>query len=143
MKDFPWTCLNCDHENGSDNLRCLNCAVKRPDLPEVQACKHDSDKPQLTLVDRAAEEGMVRVLEFGAKKYSRDNWRRGFSWNRLLDAAFRHLRAFQEGETLDSESGLPHVDHAACMIHFLSAHYHRRLGDDDRINLHTEGPKNA
>ena len=142
MKDFPWTCPRCNNENGSDNPRCLNCLAHRQQ-PPVQACKHDQGKPQLSLVDRAAEEGMVRVLEFGARKYDRNNWRRGFSWNRLIDAAFRHLRAFQEGETLDPESGLPHVDHAACMIHFLSAHYHRRLGDDDRINLHTEEQKNA
>lgn len=94
--------------------------------------KHDQGKPDLTLVDRVAEEGMVRVLMFGEGKYGRDNWRQGFMWNRLIAAAMRHLRAFQEGEDLDPESGLPHVDHAACMVHFLSAHYQRGLGQDDR-----------
>lgn len=94
--------------------------------------KLDQGKPDLTLVDRLAEEGMVRVLEFGLGKYGRDNWRKGFAWNRLIAAAMRHLRAIQEGEDIDPESGLPHADHAACMVHFLSAHQKRGLGTDDR-----------
>ena len=107
-------------------------------MAKEQGLKYDQEKPDLTLVDRKAEEGMVRVLEFGAKKYHRDNWRQGFEWNRLLAAAMRHIRAYTEGEDLDPESGLPHIDHAACMIHFASGHYHHGYGTDDRTRVSAE-----
>ena len=63
---------------------------------------------------------VVDVLGFGARKYAPDNWRtvpdaRG----RYFDAALRHLIAWQQGEQIDPESGLPHLAHAACCVLFL------------------------
>lgn len=74
----------------------------------------------MDLLDPDALEGLARVLEFGAKKYSRNNWRGGISYSRLIAACLRHIFAILRGEYIDSESGLPHVDHAACCIMFLS-----------------------
>lgn len=95
--------------------------------------KNDSDKVRLELISEAAEWGLAQVLTFGAKKYAADNWRKGLEWRRCLGAARRHLNAFARGEELDPESGLPHIDHAACEIMFLSEFQKAGSGQDDRF----------
>jgi hypothetical protein len=69
---------------------------------------------------------VARVFGFGAGKYEPHNWRKGYAWSLSTDAAFRHLAAFQEGEDLDPESGLPHLAHAAfhllALLEFMDTH---------------------
>lgn len=98
----------------------------------MSATKHDSGKLQLDLFPWPAVPPVTRVQMFGARKYAAENWREGFTARRLIAAAFRHLTAYFEGQDLDPESGLPHTDHAACMILYLIAL--RELGrlTDDR-----------
>lgn len=62
-----------------------------------------------TLYDAATAQ--ARAMEFGVKKYSRNNWRKGFADSRLLDAAMRHLCQFLD-TPLDDESGHDHRGHA-------------------------------
>jgi hypothetical protein len=63
---------------------------------------------------------IVKVLEFGAKKYDVDNWQRvPQARTRYFDAAMRHLIAWREGESTDAESGLHHLAHAGCCVVFL------------------------
>ena len=81
--------------------------------------KHDQDKPPLGLIDRTFLWGLARVLAFGAKKYSAHNWRLGITTDRLYDALQRHVTAWNDGEDIDAESGLHHLDHAACELMFL------------------------
>lgn len=84
--------------------------------------KYDSGKLDYTLIPWEGLDDVVRVLEFGAKKYSRDNWREVEGGEtRYLAAAFRHLIAHNQGETNDPESGLPHLAHAGCCLLFLLA----------------------
>lgn len=85
-------------------------------MEKQEAVKFDTGKPPITMVSREVIEGMARVRAFGAKKYSRDNWKNGFTYTRSLDAAFRHLLAFNDGEDLDPESGESHLYHAMCSI---------------------------
>lgn len=59
----------------------------------------------------AAASDLARVMEFGAKKYSRNNWRFGFNDSRLLDAAMRHLTQWFDNP-IDDESGFDHRAHA-------------------------------
>lgn len=67
-----------------------------------------------------AELAVGRVLSFGAQKYARDNWRSvEDAQTRYMDAALRHLNAVRRGEVLDSESGEPHLAHAACCVLFM------------------------
>jgi hypothetical protein len=84
--------------------------------------KFDGGKRDFTLLPWAGVEEIVKVLEFGAAKYSRDNWRHvDDAEHRYTKAAFRHLIAYNNGEINDPESGLPHLAHVGCCILFLLA----------------------
>jgi len=99
---------------------------------EAVGLKFDTDKPRLELVDALATEGLAKVLTFGAKKYAANNWRNGIAYSRLLGGIERHLLAIKRGEDTDPESGLPHVDHLACGVMFLSNLMKTRPDLDDR-----------
>jgi Domain of unknown function (DUF5664) len=63
---------------------------------------------------------IAAVLDYGAKKYDRENWRKVPDLEpRYLKACLRHIFARVRGEKIDPESGLPHLAHAACSILFL------------------------
>ena len=81
--------------------------------------RYNTQKRQWSLVDFAALTQMVQVLEFGARKYDVDNWRKGLSYRQCMESCLRHLIAFLEGEDIDPESGLNHLGHAMCNIMFL------------------------
>jgi hypothetical protein len=57
-----------------------------------------------------------QVRMFGAKKYARDNWKKGFKYTRALAAALRHLFSAMYEDPIDPESGLLHIGHAVCSI---------------------------
>jgi len=83
-----------------------------------QADRHNEGKPQWSMVDFPSMEPMVRVLEFGANKYSRDNWKKGLPKEQILDSMMRHVFALASGEENDPESGLPHIGHIQCNAMF-------------------------
>lgn len=84
----------------------------------TQGMKFDSGKLDYTLLPWDGVEEVVKVLEFGAKKYARDNWKKVES-QRYMAAAFRHLVAYSKGELNDSETGLSHLAHASCCVLFM------------------------
>jgi hypothetical protein len=94
--------------------------------------KYDQDKPRMDLLDAHALEGLSKILTFGAQKYTAHNWRNGIAYSRIIAAMLRHLSAIQRGEDIDSESGLPHVDHLGCCWMFLSNFMKTRPDLDDR-----------
>jgi hypothetical protein len=100
--------------------------------------KDDSAKIRVDLLDPLALEGLAAVLTFGANKYAAHNWRGGIHYSRLLAAALRHILAFSRGEELDPESGLSHIDHAACCLMFLSNMSKTRKDLDDRFKPNLE-----
>ena len=62
----------------------------------------------------------VKVLTFGAKKYSPGNWKKLNSASaRYFAAAQRHMWALQRNEENDPESGYHHAAHAACCLLFI------------------------
>ena len=79
--------------------------------------KDDAWKPRPTLVMRTMANALQQVLavaEYGARKYSPDNWLQvPDAVQRYTDAMLRHQQAHLRGEALDPESGLPHMAHAA------------------------------
>lgn len=75
---------------------------------------------------------VARVYGYGAKKYSERNWERGYNWSWSYDALQRHLNAFWGGVSVDPESGLPHLAHAAFHIFALMEFERTHPEKDDR-----------
>jgi len=96
--------------------------VPKPIADEVVnlADRYNAGKIDWTLVDWKSLEAMVKVLEFGQQKYSRDNWKKGLATKDILRSIFRHAMAMSRGELLDPESGLPHYAHLACNAMFMA-----------------------
>ena len=87
-----------------------------------QGTKHDEGKVCIDLMPPEAIERTAVVFTFGAKKYGDYNWRKGIHFSRVFAATMRHLWAWWRGEETDKESGLSHLDHAACCINMLQAY---------------------
>ena len=85
-----------------------------------QEAKADKGKLQLTLVPRQIIREIAKVRMYGTQKYKDpDNWKR-VEVERYRDAAFRHFLAYlDDPQSIDEESGLPHLSHLACNIAFL------------------------
>jgi len=98
----------------------------------MQGKKHDRGKNRLELIPPEMIEGLGEVLTHGAAKYGDHNWARGMRWSRYYGAALRHMNAFWSGQDHDTESGLLHLQHAACAVAFLIAYFQRGVGEDDR-----------
>ena len=96
------------------------------------ATKYDTNKLPMSLLPTAALEAIADVLRFGAIKYDKYNWAKGMDWSRLTDATLRHLLAWNNGESVDKESKICHVAHAACNLVFLLTYIKYNLGNDDR-----------
>jgi hypothetical protein len=109
------TCNDCEDEKGKPTKIYPN-----PRLPSLGGDPERSDCPKCGSTN----------ISTGAH-----NWRKGFTWTRLIAASFRHLKAILQGKDIDDGpqgSGLPHVDHLLCMVAFLSGHQKCGYGDDDR-----------
>lgn len=78
--------------------------------------KHDTGKPDLSLLPTHALEETARALMFGANKYGRYNYCQGFEDTRLAAACLRHVYSFLNGEEKDPESGLSHLAHAMATL---------------------------
>jgi hypothetical protein len=89
-------------------------------------------KPPISLVPPAMLIHVSKVMQHGAQKYGRANWReKSVRYTVYMDAAFRHLIAAIDGEDSDPESGQPHEAHAAaCMGIVLDARATGNLIDD-------------
>ncbi len=98
----------------------------------MEGSHFDSGKPRVDLLPVEALLGAASVMGYGAQKYSDHNWRGGIEWNKLYASTLRHLFAWQTGEDIDPESGLPHLDHAMCDIGMLSASVKCGIGKDTR-----------
>lgn len=110
----------------------MNNQVREAESPV--GFKADQGKNRLSLVigtmARAIEE-VGKVGTFGAQKYSDDNWLKvDEAPRRYTDALFRHLLADLRGESEDSESGLPHLAHAAwCALAILDLRLREQQGN--------------
>lgn len=99
------------------NLEIAHFKVK-----QNKALRYNEWKIRWSLVDWKSMEPMVQVLEFGAKKYEEENWKKPMDKTQILNSAIRHLIAMMNGEENDPESGLPHVGHLMCNSMFYSFH---------------------
>lgn len=89
---------------------------------ELKGTKHDEDKERLDLIPAGIIFAMGRGFKHGAKKYGEDNWKLGIESKRIYAALQRHLWKWWNGSVVDEDSGLSHLDHAACCLAML-IHY--------------------
>lgn len=95
--------------------------------------KNSAGKVQMHLLCPAFLSDMARVRMFGTEKYGSPwKWTEGDNWSNFYDAAVRHLSAWQVGEDLDAESGLPHLAHAAVSLMFIAELQRTGRGLDNR-----------
>jgi len=84
--------------------------------------KLDHDKIDFTMLDFEFLKGVSEVLMFGEKKYTRGNWMNADLEDgifRYKKAAIRHLLAYAlDGELMDPETNMYHLDHLACCVMF-------------------------
>lgn len=83
------------------------------------AYKQTTGKAQWHLLHYPSIEQIVKVREYGVKKYGTEDGWQNVPRIDYLDASMRHLTAMMKGEENDSESGLPHAAHLACNAMFL------------------------
>lgn len=139
MKKSVRKCPNCRTEFESDSnseliRECPVCLCHDSVIIGYRdtelADRFNNGKPQWSMVDFKSLEDMVRVLEFGEKKYSRDNWKKGLKTTEVVDSLLRHIYAYLNGEDIDPESGINHTGHIMCNAMFLS-HMHLFRKDMD------------
>lgn len=95
--------------------------------------KYDDLKPDLSLIPTDALWGMAEALTYGAKKYSKHNFREGINYSRLVAACMRHLTVWNEGKEFDDESKLNHIDHAMASLAMLKYMMVNKKEFDDRF----------
>ena len=95
-------------------------ALKLPEVKETVGKKYDNDKLRWSLLPLGALQDVVKVLEFGAKKYAPDNWKYvDQAEERYWNAAMRHIVAYRLESPNDSETGLSHLAHAVCCLLYI------------------------
>lgn len=77
-------------------------------------------------------DGCIRVLMFGEQKYDAHNWKKGLKVTEILDSYARHFKTYLEGQELDEESKLPHLDHMICNAMFATWMVQNKPKFDDR-----------
>lgn len=103
-------------------------------LLKTEGVKNDAGKLPYHLLPSDAVEEILKVLEFGAKKYSARNWELGMDWERPFAALMRHMWSWwrRENNGKDPETGLSHLAHAGCCLLFLLSYELRAVGKDTR-----------
>ena len=114
------------HYERMNNFMTTKSDRNLPITPEYQfhteaaddnrSLRYNTGKPDYSLIPLASLKEAAKVLEYGATKYARDNWRKPTNWSVSYACLMRHMAAWQSGEDLDPESGFSHLGHAACNI---------------------------
>lgn len=94
--------------------------------------RYNGGKADLSLIPLCTLEDEARVWMYGKRKYAAWNWAKGMDWSIPLACALRHLSAWQRGEDIDPESGLPHLAHAMCNLRMLTLYSMTYPEGDDR-----------
>lgn len=84
----------------------------------TEGIKHDKGKPRWDLLPWEAVTDVVKIMTYGADKYTPHNWKL-VEPERYVAALMRHLVAHETGEQDDPETGFPHLAHVACNALFL------------------------
>lgn len=94
--------------------------------------RYNNGKADLSLIPLWTLEDEAKVWMYGKRKYAAWNWAKGMDWSIPLACALRHISAWQRGEEVDPESGLPHLAHAICNLRMLTLYSKTYKEGDDR-----------
>jgi hypothetical protein len=94
--------------------------------------RFNGGKPDYSLIPLTTMEDEARVWMYGKNKYAAWNWAKGMAWSVPLACLLRHMAAWQRGEEVDPESGLPHLAHAMCNLRMLTLYSKTFPEGDDR-----------
>ncbi len=95
----------------------------------------DEGKPQFELIPQWGLLELARVATYGRTKYGKHNYQdyaNNWHWLEPTGSILRHVFAFLRGEWLDTESGLPHLAHAAFNALMIVDLFAFNKGIDDR-----------
>lgn len=84
--------------------------------------RYNSEKPQWSLLSSKGLLPLVRVMEAGAAKYDRDNWKIGLDRYQILDSMLRHIHAL-ENEEFDKETKVHHIGGILANAMFYAYHH--------------------
>jgi hypothetical protein len=123
---FKVRCINIDGTVTEETATMvatpvIKHAVEAPVGFEVNSnggVKETGGKLRWTLLPIIALKEVVKVLEYGAKKYAPDNWQK-VEKEKYKEALWRHWVAYNEGEKIDPETGLHHLAHLVCDALFI------------------------
>lgn len=102
---------------------------------EAGGAKWSAGKARFDLIPPESLFALADVCTFGAKKYKDRNWEKGLPWGEFFGATMRHLWSWWLGEKNASDSGLPHLAHAAWNVFALLSYELRGMSSfDDRPN---------
>lgn len=103
--------------------------------------RYNDGKPDWSIMPLTLLEEVVRVWEYGERKYARWNWAKGMKWSVPYACIMRHLSAWWwKGERNDNESGYHHLAHVICNVMML-LHYETKYKEgDDRPGVFRIGP---
>ena len=102
-----------------------------------KALRYNEGKLDWTLLDFEALEPLVKVMSYGAKKYTvgdvsgRDNWKKPVEPKQHLQSAMRHLISMIQGKEIDKESGERHSGHLLANI--MMYNYHTKDVESEHI----------
>ena len=135
-------CKGCGYAYQKNSKACKRCVVDdkgipsnymgtkedRPSLKE-EGVKNDDGKLRWDLMPFEPLDALAEVVTYGANKYKPNNWQ-SLKSDRLFAAGMRHLSKYKQGEIIDAESGLPHLNMAFCNLYFLVYQSFTRKGRD-------------
>jgi len=100
----------------------VNEMVNSSPLPA--GIKNDKGKDRWDLLPIGPVREIVKVLTFGAEKYSPDNWKYVDNHKaRYFAAMQRHITSWwEDDEMFDPETGIHHLAHAGCCMLFAIWH---------------------
>lgn len=94
--------------------------IKEIAIDPNSGTKYDQSKLNWALLPLDQIEQVVKVLHYGAQKYSAGNWKNVQNgYERYLAASMRHLVADRQGELLDNDTKIYHLAHSICCQLFM------------------------
>lgn len=105
------------------------------ETPSTEGKRFNQGKPPLELVPETTVFAIAKVLEAGAKKYEKHNWRKGISISTQLGCLKRHLSKFESPhmQDFDEETKLHEMMMVACNVAMILETLVSRPELDDRF----------